>query len=115
MNLEDVRDYCLLKPSVSESFPFDEDTLVFKVGKKMFALLALESNDRIVLKCNPERAIELRERYAAIEAAYHCNKKYWNQLFLTQLNDELVRELIDHSYDEVVKKMTRKERAEAGL
>lgn len=111
-NIETVRAYCLAKPSTSEGFPFDEETLVFKVMDKMFAVCTLEDPDWFVLKCDPERAIELREQYACIEGAYHFNKKYWNQHRLSQLDDALIYELIDHSYDEVVKKMTKKMRAE---
>lgn len=112
MNIEEIREYCLSKPEVTESFPFDEFSLVFKVMDKMFALLPLELNDRISLKCDPERAIELRETYRGVEGAYYFNKKYWNSVRLdADVPEELVKELIDHSYDEVVKKLPRKQQA----
>lgn len=112
MNIEEIREYCLSKPEVTEGFPFDDSSLVFKVMDKMFALLPLELNDRISLKCDPERAVELREAYRGIEGAYHFNKKYWNSVRLdADVSDEFIKELIDHSYDEVVKKLPRKQQA----
>lgn len=79
----------------------------------MFALIDLESANKICLKCDPEYALELRERYSAIEAAWHFNKKYWNQIFLDgDADDKLVQHLIDHSYEEVLKKFTKKMRTE---
>lgn len=111
MNIESAREYCLSLPLVTECFPFDETTLVFKVIDKMFAVLSLDDPDRIVLKCEPEHAIELREKYSEIEGAWHFNKKYWNQLdFSGSLTDDLIKELIRHSYAEVVKKMPLKTR-----
>lgn len=80
MNIEKLRDYCLAKPAVSEDFPFDETTLVFKVVGKIFAFTDLEGELRINLKCDPERAISLREQYPAIMPGYHMNKKHWNPL-----------------------------------
>lgn len=110
-DIETVRNYCLAKRGASEGFPFDEDVLVFKVLDKMFAVTSLSEPERLVLKCEPERALELREQYSAIEPAYHFNKKYWNQLWLSRVDDHLVYALIDHSYEEVVRKMTKKMRA----
>ena len=101
MNVETIREYCLSKKGVTESFPFDDVSLVMKVLDKMFALIDLEGANSISLKCDPERAIELREHYAGIEGAYHFNKKYWNGVYL-----------VDHSYEEVIKKFTKKLRAE---
>lgn len=113
MDIETVREYCLSKKGVTESFPFDDVSLVMKVMDKMFALIDLESARSISLKCDPEKAIELREHYKGIEGAYHFNKKYWNGVFLdSDLDDKLVKELIDHSYDEVIKKFTKKLKAE---
>lgn len=113
MNIEQARDYCLGKKGCEESFPFDEETLVFKVMGKMFAVLMLEKTDMIVLKCDAERAEELRAEYAAVEPAWHFNKKYWNQIhFNSDLPDDLLCSLIDHSLDEVVKKFTRKQKEE---
>ena len=81
----------------------------------MFACMPLEKPDMLVLKCDADYAIELRDRYSAIEAAWHFNKKYWNQHIISALDDELLMHLIDHSYDEVVKKFSRKRRKELGI
>ena len=109
MNIEQAREYCLTKPGAEECFPFDEYNLVVKVAGKMFALIPLDSSPQIALKCNPEKALELRDRYQGIEGAYHFNKKYWNTVrFDSDVPDSLVRELIDHSWDEVVAKLPRK-------
>ena len=110
MDIETAREYCLSKKAVTECFPFDEYSLVMKVMDKMFALIDLESANKICLKCDPEYALELRERYNAIEGAWHFNKKYWNQIAITHgdVPDALIRSLIDHSYNEVVKKLPRK-------
>lgn len=113
MNVESARKYCLNKKAATENFPFDDTSLVFKVMDKMFALIDLESANVITLKCNPEYAIELKERYNGIEGAYHFNKKYWIQiLFNADVDDALILHLIDHSYEEVLAKFTRKARAE---
>jgi predicted DNA-binding protein (MmcQ/YjbR family) len=103
MNIEEFRDYCILKAGVTEETPFGPDTLVFKVGGKVFALTDLVTFTSINLKCDPERAIELRERYHAIKPGYHMNKKHWNTVLIdNSLNDPLIKELIDHSYELVV-------------
>lgn len=116
MDIEAVRDYCLSLPLVTEDFPFDETTLVFRIGSKIFAMMDLERTEWFVLKCAPEYAIELRERYPEIAPAWHMNKKHWNQLNLFgSLPDELVCSLICHSYNEVVKKMPKRVRMEAGI
>ena len=101
LNIETLRNYCISKPFVTEEFPFDEVTLVFKVAGKMFALLPLDETRLIIsLKCDPERAIELREQYAAIKAAYHMNKKHWNMIEINgSVASELVYGLVDHSYE----------------
>lgn len=113
MDIETAREYCLGIKGCEESFPFDEETLVFKVMGKMFAVLLLEKPDMIVLKCDAAYAEELRERYRAVEPAWHFNKKYWNQIrFNADVNDTLICSLIDHSLDEVVKRFTRKMKAE---
>lgn len=108
MNLDNVRTYCLKKKGkITEEFPFDDETLVFKVFGKMFLLTNVnEIPLSINLKCDPERAIELRERYPAVKPGYHMNKKWWNTVDADgSISDGLVYELIDHSYDEVVKKL----------
>lgn len=115
MDIENIRQYCLQKLHTTEEFPFDDVTLVFKVAGKMFACLPLNKPDMLVLKCDADYAIELRDKYSAIESAWHFNKKYWNQHFLSALDDDLVMHLIDHSYNEVVKKFSRKRRIELCL
>jgi predicted DNA-binding protein (MmcQ/YjbR family) len=115
MHVEDFRNYCLSKKGVTESFPFDKETLVFKVMGKMFALCSLEHiPSRVNLKCDSERSIELREDYdGAIIPGYHMSKLHWNTVFIEdQLPPKLVVELIDHSYDLVVQKFTKKMKAE---
>lgn len=113
MDIETAREYCLSKKGTTECLPFDEYSLVIKVMNKMFVLIDLESANKIFMKCDPEYAIELRERYSAIEGAYHFNKKYWNQIFLDgDVDDNLIKRLIDHSVEEVLKKFTKKMRAE---
>ena len=109
-----MREYCLSKPHVSESFPFDQVTLVFKVGDKLFALTGLEQHPATVnLKCNPERAIELRETFPDIVEGYHMSKKHWNTVIIEgALKTDFIKELIDHSYELVVKGMTKKQRIE---
>jgi predicted DNA-binding protein (MmcQ/YjbR family) len=114
MNIEEAHAYCLSKKAVEETFPFDEVTLVFKVKGKMFALIPLDNLEKqISLKCDPERAIALREEHSAIVGAYHFNKKHWNTVLLdNSLPDALVCELIDHSYNLVVAGLTKKLRDE---
>ena len=113
MNIEELRDYCLSKKESEEAFPFDETTLVFKVMGKMFALTDLEGPLTVNLKCDPALAIELRERYPAVQPGYHMNKKYWNTVLIDgSIPDTLLQKWIDHSYEEVVKKLTRKQREE---
>lgn len=112
MDIETVREYCLSKRAATEEFPFDDTTLVFKVAGKMFACMPLEKADILILKCDAEYALELREEYSAIEPAWHFNKKYWNQLRISELEEGLLKRLIDHSYDEVIRKMPRKLREE---
>ena len=114
MNIEAFREYCVSKKGVTEELPFGPDALVFKVMGKMFALCALERlPPQVNLKCDPERAIELREEYdGAIIPGYHMSKMHWNTLFLNDLSPKLIVELIDHSYDLVVSKFTKKLKAE---
>lgn len=117
MNIENFYDYCLEKPGVSEHFPFDEDTLVFKVGGKMFALSSLNSWENgtasINLKCDPERALSLREEYDAIQPGFHMSKVHWNTVLVHgDVNATMIRELIDHSYELIFKSLTKKLQAE---
>lgn len=106
MNVETVRTWCLEKPGVTESFPFDETTLVMKVMGKMFALINLGENASVNLKCNPEKAIELREHYRAVLPGYHMNKQHWNTILLDgSVPYGKLTEWIDHSYELVVNKL----------
>lgn len=108
MNIEDYRNYCLAKSEVTESFPFNETVLVFKVMGKMFALIDVEEYAFMNLKCDPEKSIELRELYTGITGAYHFNKKHWNSVSTDgAVPDNLMYELIDHSYDLVVDKLPK--------
>jgi predicted DNA-binding protein (MmcQ/YjbR family) len=109
MNIEDIREYCLLKLQVTETFPFDESTLVFKVAGKMFLLCGLDGVPlSLNLKCDPERAIALRAEFDCIIPGYHMNKTHWNTVILDEtLPNELLVELIDHSYDLVVNSLPK--------
>ena len=116
MNIEEVRDYCLSLPHTTEDFPFDETTLAFRIEGKIFAMIDLEKTQWFVLKCDPEYAIELREKYPEISGAWHMNKKYWNQLNLFgTLHNELIKNLICHSYNEVIKKLPHKVKDEKNI
>ncbi|MFL0250242.1 MmcQ/YjbR family DNA-binding protein [Clostridium neuense] len=112
MNLEDVKKYCKAKKGVTETFPFDGETLVMKVGSKMFLLTNIHSSIlKISLKCDPFMSIDLRRDYKAVEAGYHLNKKHWNTITVGEdLDDEKVKFLIDISYDLVFKGLTKKEK-----
>ncbi|MCH7657166.1 MAG: MmcQ/YjbR family DNA-binding protein [Bacteroidetes bacterium] len=113
MNIEIFRDYCLAKPGVTEGFPFDETTLVFKVLGKMFALTDVDGDFSVNLKCDPEKAIRLREEYPSIRPGYHMNKKHWNTIDMDgSMPDKLVFQLTDHSYELVVKKMPKSKQKE---
>ena len=113
MNPESLREYCLSLPAVSEEFPFDEQTLVFKVKGKMFALTDVDTFASINLKCEPERAVELREQHDSILPGYHMNKKHWNTVLLDgSLGDRLLKEMILDSYRLVVAGLPKKVREE---
>ena len=114
MNIEEFREYCIRKKGVTEEFPFDESTLVFKVLGKMFALTSLNRKPtQVNLKCDPERAIALREEYdGIIIEGYHMSKKHWNTIEIENVPPKLLAELIDHSYDLVVSGLTKKLQAE---
>ena len=116
MNLEELRDYCLSLPHVTEDMPFGEDFLVFRIANRIFALMNLNRVPMSVsLKCDPERAIELREQYPdKIIAGYHLNKKHWNTVLLEGLPPALIKEMIQHSYDQVLAKVPKKEREALG-
>jgi predicted DNA-binding protein (MmcQ/YjbR family) len=105
MNIESLREYCISKKSVTESFPFDEETLVFKASGRIFALVSLEGELSINLKCDPALAIELRERYPAVTPGYHMNKKHWNTVVVDgSIPEKEIFSWIDHSYGLVMKK-----------
>jgi len=110
MDIESLRTYCLQKKGVTESFPFDEETLVFKVGGKMFALTGINSKPLSVnLKCDPEHAVILREKYSAIAPGYHMNKQHWNTVTADgTLSDKFLFQLIDDSYDLIVQSLPKK-------
>lgn len=110
MHIEEFRAYCLRKRLVTEEFPFDENTLVFKVCGKIFALTGLEGPDfKVNLKCDPDKAILLREQYESIMAGFHMNKKHWNTVKVDgSFPDTFFKELIDHSYDLVVQGLPKK-------
>ncbi|NVN94433.1 MAG: MmcQ/YjbR family DNA-binding protein [Bacteroidetes bacterium] len=111
MNIEELREYCLTKKAVIECFPFDEVTLVFKVGGKMFALTNLDGDLSINLKCDPEKAIELREQYPSVKPGYHMNKKLWNTVEIDgSIGDNLIKSWIDDSYNLVILSLTKKQR-----
>lgn len=113
MNIEEFRDYCLSLKAVTEHFPFDNRILVFKVMDKMFALTDIETFDSINLKCDPERAIELREKYHSVIEGYHMNKKHWNTILIEgvlsgELGTNELKSLIVHSYELVVSGLPKK-------
>lgn len=113
MNIEELRDYCLTFKGVEESFPFDEETLVFKVQNKVFCLTGIERFDRINVKCDPERAVELREQYSAVIPGYHMNKKHWNSLVMDgTLDSSFIKEQVAHSYELIVSALPKKLRKE---
>jgi predicted DNA-binding protein (MmcQ/YjbR family) len=108
MHFDLIHEYCMAKPGVEESFPFDNETMVWKIMGKMFCLANINDFKSLNLKCEPERAIELREQYQQITPGWHMNKKLWNTVLLDGLPEKLVFDLIDHSYDEVVRKLPKK-------
>ena len=108
MNVESFREYCLSKKGVTETFPFDEETLVFKVMGKMFALADIDLFKSVNLKCDPEWSVELREKFPAITPGFHMNKKHWNTVEIDgSLSISFIQKLIDHSYDLVVAKLPK--------
>ncbi|MES2565345.1 MAG: MmcQ/YjbR family DNA-binding protein [Bacteroidota bacterium] len=110
MHLDEIREYCLLKKGVEECTPFGNDTLVFKVMGKMFLLTGIDSDPtEFNVKCNPERAIELREKYTCVKPGYHMNKQHWNTIICDgSVSDKMVREWIDDSYELVVSSLSKK-------
>lgn len=117
MHIEQFREYCLSKPATSEDFPFGPENLVLRVGGKIFAITDLERDAfQVNLKCDPDYAIELREQYPEVMPGYHMNKRHWNTVdFEGSLDDQLLRHLIDHSWEQVVKSLKKSDRAALGL
>ena len=108
MNIEEFREHCISKKGVTEEFPFDQSTLVFKVMGKMFALTDVDDFESINLKCDPAWAQQLREQHDAIYAGFHMNKKHWNTVDMDgSLSDTFIIQLIDHSYELVVEKLPK--------
>lgn len=108
MNIETLREYCISKPGVKESFPFDEDTLVFKMGNKIFLLTSLSSPHTFNVKCDPEREVLLREEYEDVQPGFHMNKMHWNTVCYTgSLTEKILFEMIDHSYDLTLKSLPK--------
>ena len=112
MNVETLREYCLSKKGTKEGFPFDEETLVIKVMGKIFALISLdEIPTRINLKSDPEKAVELRDKYESVLPGYHMNKTHWNTVIVDgTIRDSLIKEMIDDSYDLVVKGLKKSDK-----
>lgn len=109
MDIESLRDYCLSLPNATEDMPFGDDTLVFKVGGKIFLLTNLEGPLSINLKCEPEYAITLREEHSSIRPGFHMNKKHWNTVDMDGLlSDKFIIELINHSYQQVYLTLSKK-------
>lgn len=114
MYLEELREYCLLKKGVEECLPFGDDTLVFKVMGKMFLLTAIESQPvEFNVKCNPEKALDLREQYSCVLPGYHMNKQHWNTIICDgSVSNKQLQEWIDDSYNLVVSSLTKKLKTE---
>ena len=111
MNLETIREYCVRKKGVTEDFPFDEETLVFRVAGRIFMLVNTSYAEFINLKADPEKAIEWRERYEGVRPGYHMNKKHWNSVYLDgSVPDKEILAMIDHSYDLIVLGLSKKDK-----
>jgi predicted DNA-binding protein (MmcQ/YjbR family) len=109
LNIEELRDYCLQKPGVTEGLPFGDDTLVFKIGEKLFLLTSIKNANSFNVKCDLELAIELRERFDEVKPGFHMNKKHWNTIAMDgSLTRKQIQEMIDHSYDLVFKALPKK-------
>jgi predicted DNA-binding protein (MmcQ/YjbR family) len=108
LNVEQLRDYCLHKSGVTEGMPFGNDTLVFKVGNKIFLLVSLETGNRFNVKCDPELAIELREQHSEVIPGFHMNKVHWNTIYMNgHLTEKQLRDMVDHSYNLIVKSLPK--------
>jgi predicted DNA-binding protein (MmcQ/YjbR family) len=113
MNIEELREYCIAKKGVTEEFPFDETTLVFKVAGKMFCLTDLEDDFAVALKNLPGKNLELREQFQAVKPGFHMNKKHWNTIEIDgSISDKLMYEFVDISYNLIVQSLTKKKKEE---
>ena len=113
MNIEEFRDYCLSFAGTTEDMPFGDQALVFKVLGKMFVLTNIDSFESINVKCDPQKAVDLREKYTCVQPGYHMNKKHWNTILVNdEMNDEEIRHWVRHSYELVVSKLPKKSREE---
>lgn len=113
MYIDEFRDYCLTKKGVTEDTPFGPETLVLKVMNKVFAITGIDTFEFVNLKCDPEKAAELREEHAGIKPGWHMNKKHWNSVMTDgSVNNLLIKELIDHSYELIVASLPKKVQAE---
>ena len=111
MDILEVHEYCLSLPFATEDMPFGDDVVTLRVGGKIFAMLNLVDTTRVSLKCDPDYALELREQYPEVQPGFHMNKKHWNTVdFEGALDERMLRQLIDHSYDQVVKSLKKSER-----
>ena len=112
MHIETLREYCLSKKAVTEDFPFGETTLVFRVKEKIFLLVSLDADPlQFNAKCDPEKAVELREEYDAVKPGYHMNKKHWNTIIIDgSIPSKLIKEMIDDSYNLIVQSLPKKVR-----
>lgn len=117
MNIEELRNYCISKKGVEETFPFDEETLVFKVMGKVFLLVGIESNPvSFNVKCDPEKAIELRENYPCVQPGFHMNKKHWNTVICDgSVSKKMYKDWIDHSYNLIIEALPKKQKEEFKL
>ncbi len=113
MDIERIREYCLSRKKATEDMAFGPDGILFRIYGKIFAYIDLERPDLVVLKCDPEYAQDLRAHYEGIRGAWHWNKRYWNEVhFDSDVDDELILHLVDHSLSEVLKKLPKKTQAE---
>ena len=111
MNIEEFRDYCIIKKGVTEETPFGPDVLVMKVMNKMFALCGIDEFKYINLKCDPDEAVELREQYHAIQPGYHMNKRLWNSVYVNEdVADDKIYKMVDDSYDLIVESLAKKDK-----
>jgi predicted DNA-binding protein (MmcQ/YjbR family) len=116
MNVEELRDHCLQLKGVTEDLPFGEDTLVFRIGSKIFLLVGLSEGDRFNVKCDPELAEELREQHPEVKPGFHMNKKHWNTVYMNgALSRKQLCEMVDHSYNLVLKSLPKKTQEEIAV